>query len=140
MAWRHEARSFRNVSNRQFGILGKQAFRIIDAEAGNPIAERCAIRRFDILRQIGAVSLKHIRKLLYGKAGLNIAIRINPTFDFSCYFSMEKGSSCLCTCSGLLVTQTFFFRRHFCYHCIFHLFVKQQIILVATVEIDVKRN
>ena len=60
MAWGQKAGSFRNVSNRQPRILRKQAFRIIDAETGNPIAERCTIRRFDILRQIGAVSLEHI--------------------------------------------------------------------------------
>ena len=82
MAWGQKAGSFRNVSNRQPRILRKQAFRIIDAETGNPIAERCTIRRFDILRQIGAVSLEHISKFLYGKAGLDITLRINPAVYF----------------------------------------------------------
>ena len=43
------------------GYCASRRFRIIDAETGNPIAERCTIRRFDILRQIGAVSLEHIQ-------------------------------------------------------------------------------
>ncbi len=88
MAWGQKAGSFRNVSNRQPRILRKQAFRIIDAETGNPIAERCTIRRFDILRQIGAVSLEHISKFLYGKAGLDITLRINPAVYFLRHFGM----------------------------------------------------
>lgn len=70
MAWRQKPRSFGNVGNRQFGILGKQTFRIINAKAGYPIAERCAIRRIDVLGQVGSVGMKHVRKLLYGQAGL----------------------------------------------------------------------
>lgn len=82
MAWRQKPRSFGNVGNRQFGILGKQTFRIINAKAGYPIAERCAIRRIDVLGQVGSVGMKHVRKLLYGQAGLNKTVGVNPPLIF----------------------------------------------------------
>ena len=140
MAWRQKPRSFGNVGNRQFGIMGKQTFRIIDAKAGDPIAERCAIRRVDVLGQIGAVGMKHVRKLLYGQAGLNKTVSVNPPFDFSGYLCMVKRSVLPLCLFRLMITLTVIFRSHLRYHRVFHLLVKQQIVLVATVEIDVKRN
>ncbi len=102
---------------------------IINAKAGDPIAERCAIRRIDVLGQVGSVGMKHVRKLLYGQAGLTKpSASIRPLIFPA--ISMVKRRCCLPLCLfRLMIKLTVIFRSHLRYHRVFHLLVKQQIVL-----------
>ena len=140
MAWWQKTGFLGDVGNRQPRISRKQTFRIFYTKSDNPIAERHVIRSFDVPGQVGTVGMKHIWKLLYGKAGPDITVRIDTTFDFFRYFGMEKRSILpLCLFPVCGVTQVFLFRSHAIFHRVFHLFVKQQIVQIAKEEINVKR-
>ena len=75
-----------------------------------------------------SVGMKYIRKFFDSKAGTDIPVIVYPFLDFLCYLGMV----------GRSLTQDFFFGNYLALHDTFHLFVKQQVVLVAAEKVDVE--
>ena len=138
MARRLEARPCRNLGNRKFRVPGKNSFRAVYTETGNPFTEGYPVRRPYVSGQIGPVGMQHIGKFLDGKSRTDISVRIDPFRDFRGHFRMPGGKGgCLMhflSCSA----QCLFFRGYLAFHGGLHLLVEQQVIQITAEKISVE--
>ena len=142
MAQRQEARGFGNVQHLPLRMGKHRTFGKFNAQTGNPISETDVERRVDVFRKIGAVGAELERKVLERKPRLAVAFGIHPFPDAQGEVRMVGRHL---TRNGLrhssLVEHLGIIRHPMLLlDGTLHCFIKEHVVLVAAIEIDVERD
>lgn len=83
--------------------------------------------------------MKYFGQFFYGKSLLDIAVCLYPVGHFLYNFCIGHWNFFLRNYFSFCICQKFFFRLYILLKSIFHLFIEQQVVLIAVEKIAVER-
>lgn len=132
-----EARHLGDLTDLQMRHLLHEPFGILHTQVGNPVTEGLVIHPVDVFGQISTVGTEFSRQFVQGDARLAVSFLTDPILNTFLHVCMIHGDV-LCNVFSLVHTVLSLRKDDILQESIFHLLVKQDIVLITTIQIDIE--